>query len=412
MRKPRFGGAFFWRTTYRITIAAPERGNHNLAQRPGRHGHQMQYPGRFLRVDVYRVFGVVFVACLLVQGTVWLNHWPARHRRMERTPAPQGIGVAHFRGHEIDQYPATTILVPAGALAAAGLGEDHGAAAHDGFPDLARRGADGSDSPSSFVPRRCGGSSSAGFWSFSPCTRCPRRPPALLAPLSALFALLVLQARERNDYSLMALARVAVCGGAMLATRFETCGRFRGRRDAVPREQAIRGPVRAALAHVPRVSLLQSVFSPLASRAAFQFRAAGAVSRGVFRDGEPARLRHRRLECRHRFVRVCVVPAALAAAVGYPAGFRALSRGGKPRHHRPLADFQASPGLALLSRFPRVGAACFRSWCWTGYAPCRKRASCGPWLREKGPGPCWRPATWPTSSGFSTSVPCSPMAAA
>src|SRR5262249_22846350 len=53
-------------------------------------------------------------------------------------------------------------------------------------------------------------------------------PSALLAPLAALFALLVLLARERDDYSPGMLASIGVCGGAMLATRFDMSAVFVG----------------------------------------------------------------------------------------------------------------------------------------------------------------------------------------
>src|SRR5262245_23591057 len=75
--------------------------------------------------SAYRAFAATFAACLLVQGWVWGNHPTLDHYwiwvdgvRLYASGDPSG------RSHLVRQYPATTILEPAGALTAAGMSAD------------------------------------------------------------------------------------------------------------------------------------------------------------------------------------------------------------------------------------------------------------------------------------------------
>lgn len=80
--------------------------------------------GNLHRFNGYSVFAVVFIACLLVQGCTWLNYWPLDHGIWIDGVRRYASGRVPGEDHVVDQYPATTILVPAGALAAAGLTGD------------------------------------------------------------------------------------------------------------------------------------------------------------------------------------------------------------------------------------------------------------------------------------------------
>jgi hypothetical protein len=171
--------------------------------------------------NVYRVLGVVFAACLIVQGYVWLNFWPIDHTVWVDGVRHHADGKVLERSHVVDQYPATTILLPAGALAAAGTSED--AALRLTMAFLLSLVA-ALTAAVAFVlrPATLWWAFVAWILIFQPLYTISTPPSGLLAPLASLFALLVLLARERNDFSLAMLARIGACGGAMLATRFET----------------------------------------------------------------------------------------------------------------------------------------------------------------------------------------------
>ena len=174
---------------------------------------------------VYRVLGVVFAACLIVQGYVWLNFWPIDHTVWVDGVHHHAHGRVVEQSHVVDQFPATTILLPAGALAAAGTSEDAALRLTMAFL-LSLVAALTAAVAFLLRPATLWWAFVAWILIFQPLYTISTLPSGLLAPLAALFALLVLLARERNDYSLAMLARIGACGGAMLATRFETSAVF------------------------------------------------------------------------------------------------------------------------------------------------------------------------------------------
>ena len=185
-------------------------------------------PARYLpapRFDASRVFGVVLAACLLVQGWTWLNYWPIDHSIWVDAVHSYADGRAAGEQHIVDQYPATTILMPAGALAAAGMTDDR--ALRLTMAALISLVAALTASVASLLrPATPWWVFVAWLLVFQPLYTLSTPPSALLAPLAALFALLVLLARERDDYSLSMLARIGLCGGAMLATRLDLSAVF------------------------------------------------------------------------------------------------------------------------------------------------------------------------------------------
>jgi hypothetical protein len=177
------------------------------------------------RYDVYRVSVVVFIACLLVQGWVWMNYWPLDHEIWVDGVHRYAGGRVPGDEHVVDQYPATTILIPAGALAAAGLTEDRALRLTMAFL-ISVVAALTASAAVLLRPATWWWVIVAWLLVFQPLYTLATPPSALLAPLAALFALLVLLARERGDYSLPALARIGICGGAMLATRIDMSAVF------------------------------------------------------------------------------------------------------------------------------------------------------------------------------------------
>jgi hypothetical protein len=214
----------------------------------------MQNPRRFLHVDVYGVFGIVFAACLLVQGWTWLAYWPLDHEIWVDGVQRYARGRTMGEEHLVDQYPATTILLPAGALAAAGLTEDRALRLTMAFLISLVAGL---TAATAFLLRP-----TTRWWVFvawllvfQPLYTLSTPPSALLTPLAALFSLLVLLARERNDYTLAALARIGICGGAMAATRVDMSAVF------VAAAILYLSPRRAAALHaLPVVALAAFLF--------------------------------------------------------------------------------------------------------------------------------------------------------
>ena len=167
----------------------------------------------------------MFIACLLVQGWTWLNYWPLDHGIWVDGVQRYASGRVPGEEHVVDQYPATTILVPAGALAAAGLTGDRALRITMAFL-ISLVAALTASTARLLRPSTRWWIFVAWLLVFQPLYTLATPPSALLAPLAALFALLILLARERSDYSLPALARLGVCGGAMLATRLDLSAVF------------------------------------------------------------------------------------------------------------------------------------------------------------------------------------------
>ena len=177
------------------------------------------------RFDAYRVFGLVFIACLLVQGWTWLNYWPLDHEVWVDGVHRYARGRMPGEVHPMDQYPSTTIFMPAGVLAAAGLTGDQALRLTMAFLISVVAALNAS---AAFLLRPA-----TWWWVFvawllviQPLYTLSTPASALLSPLAALFAFLVLLARERGDYSLGTIARIGICGGAMLATRLDMSGVF------------------------------------------------------------------------------------------------------------------------------------------------------------------------------------------
>ncbi len=90
----------------------------------------------------YRVFAATLAACLLVQGWVWGTTSTVDHYRVWVDGVQlYAAGDPSGRPHFVHQYPATTILVPAGALTAAGMSRRFRVQGHDGILDRASRRA-------------------------------------------------------------------------------------------------------------------------------------------------------------------------------------------------------------------------------------------------------------------------------
>ena len=179
----------------------------------------------FLQFDAYKVFGVVFVACVLVQGWVWTGKWALDHRVFVEGVHRYAAGRPVDHRHSVHQYPATTLLVPAGALAAAGLSDDRALRLTMSFL-ISLVAALTAAAAFLIRPKTPWWAFVAWLLVFQPLYTLATPPTALLALLAAYFALLVLLARERNAYSLPMLAGIGVCGGAMLATRLDISGVF------------------------------------------------------------------------------------------------------------------------------------------------------------------------------------------
>lgn len=149
-----------------------------------------------------------------------MNYWPIDHYIWVDGVDHYASGRVRDHAHILDQYPATTILMPAGAFAAAGMSDDQ--ALRLTMAVLISLVA-ALTAAVAFLLRP------ATWWwvfvawllVFQPLYTLSTPPSALLAPLAALFALLVLLARGRSDYSTAMLARIGLCGGAMLATRLD-----------------------------------------------------------------------------------------------------------------------------------------------------------------------------------------------